>query len=127
MKPDEEDEGDELLQGYHDCDSCGSALVSCFSNPCSPRSEFAPDLLADPDLVLIDKLFVPCCIATLALPFGIGYALTGTLAGALGALVWAGIVRISLGHNLTWSINSICHQFGKRPFRTRDQSTCGTE
>ncbi len=94
-----------------------------FSNPCSTRSEFAPDLLADPDLVLIDKLFVPCCIATLALPFGIGYALTGTLAGAIGALVWAGIVRISVGHNLTWSINSVCHRFGKRPFRTRDRST----
>jgi stearoyl-CoA desaturase (Delta-9 desaturase) len=94
-----------------------------FSNPTTPRAEFAPDLLADPDLVLIDRMFVPLCIATLALPFGIGYALTGTLAGAIGALVWAGIVRVSVGHNLTWSINSICHRFGTRPFRTRDQST----
>jgi stearoyl-CoA desaturase (delta-9 desaturase) len=94
-----------------------------FNNPSTPRAEFAPDLLADPDLVLIDRLFVPCCIATLALPFGLGYALTGTLGGALGALVWAGVLRIGLGHNLTWSINSICHRFGTRPFRTRDVST----
>jgi stearoyl-CoA desaturase (Delta-9 desaturase) len=94
-----------------------------FSNPNTPRAEFAPDMLADPDLVLIDRLFVPLCIATLALPFGIGYALTGTMAGAFGALLWAGIVRISVAHNLTWSINSICHRFGTRPFRTRDQST----
>ena len=41
-----------------------------FSNASTPRAEFAPDLLGDPDLVLIDRLFVPCCIATLALPFG---------------------------------------------------------
>jgi stearoyl-CoA desaturase (delta-9 desaturase) len=94
-----------------------------FSNPSTPRTEFAPDLLADPDLVLIDRLFVPFCIAALALPFGLGYALTGTLGGALGALVWAGILRIGLGHHLTWAINSMCHRFGSRPFRTRDQST----
>ena len=73
--------------------------------------------------MLIDKLFVPCCILTLALPFGVGYALTGTLAGALGALVFAGVLRVGLGHHLTWAINSVCHRFGKRPFRTRDRST----
>jgi len=94
-----------------------------FANPATPRAEFAPDLLADPDLVLVDRLFVPCCIATLAVPFGLGYALTGTLGGALGALIWAGVLRVSLGHQLTWSINSICHRFGTRPFRTRDRST----
>jgi stearoyl-CoA desaturase (delta-9 desaturase) len=94
-----------------------------FSNPSTPRAEFAPDLLGDPDLVLIDRLFVPCCIATLALPFGVGYALTGTLAGAVGALVWAGILRVGVGHHLTWAINSVCHRFGTRPFRTRDRST----
>jgi stearoyl-CoA desaturase (Delta-9 desaturase) len=94
-----------------------------FSNASTPRAEFAPDLLRDPDLVLIDRLFVPCCIATLALPFGLGYALTGTLAGALGALVWAGVLRVGLGLHFTWAINSVCHRFGSRPFRTRDRST----
>jgi stearoyl-CoA desaturase (delta-9 desaturase) len=94
-----------------------------FTNPPTSRHEFAADLLADPDLVLIDRLFVPFCVLTVMLPFGVGYALTGTLAGALGALVWAGILRVGVGHNFTWSINSVCHRFGKRPFRTRDQST----
>ena len=46
-----------------------------FDNPHTPRDEFAPDLLADRDLVFIDRMFVPLCIATLALPFGLGYAL----------------------------------------------------
>ncbi len=94
-----------------------------FDNPSTPRAEFVPDLLADPDLVFIDRMFVPCCIATLALPFGLGYALTGTWGGAFAALLWAGVLRVGLGHHLTWAINSVCHRFGRRPFRTRDQST----
>jgi stearoyl-CoA desaturase (delta-9 desaturase) len=94
-----------------------------FDNPPTPRAEFAPDLLADPDLVLIDRLFVPCCVATLALPFALGYALTGTFGGAVAALLWAGVLRVGLGHHLTWAINSICHRFGSRPFRTANEST----
>jgi stearoyl-CoA desaturase (delta-9 desaturase) len=94
----------------------------CFTNEPTSRTEFAPDLLADSDLVLIDKLFVPCCIATVGLPFAIGYVLYGTLAGAVGALVWAGVLRIGFSHNVTWAINSVCHRFGKQPFRSHDQS-----
>ncbi len=94
-----------------------------YSNPMTPRAEFAADLLADRDLVLIDHLFVPLSIATFALPFGIGYALTGTMAGAVGGLLWGGVLRIALGHHLTWAINSVCHRFGTRPFRTPDRST----
>jgi stearoyl-CoA desaturase (delta-9 desaturase) len=94
-----------------------------FNNPSTPREEFAPDLLVDPDLVLVDRLFVPCCIASLALPFGVGYALTGTLGGALAALLWAGLLRVGLGLHCTWAINSVCHRFGTRPFRTCDRST----
>jgi len=113
--------GGERLSGWRGFKHAHMGWV--FSNPTTPRDEFAPDLLADPDLVLIDRLFVPCCIATLAIPFGLGYALTGTLGGAVGALLWAGVLRVGIGHNLTWSINSVCHRFGKRPFRTRDEST----
>jgi stearoyl-CoA desaturase (Delta-9 desaturase) len=94
-----------------------------FNSEPTPRAVYAPDLIADPDLVLIDRLFLPCCLLTLALPFGIGYALTGTLAGAVAGLMWAGILRIGLGHNITWSVNSVCHIFGKRPFATKDDST----
>ncbi len=93
-----------------------------YSSSSTSREAYAADLLADPDIVLIDKLFIPCCAATLALPFGIGFALTGTAMGALETLLWAGVLRIGLSHNLTWSINSVCHRFGKRPFRTEDGS-----
>jgi stearoyl-CoA desaturase (delta-9 desaturase) len=93
-----------------------------FTNSPTSRRAFAPDLLADRDLVLIDRLFIPCCVATLAVPFAIGFLVYGTLGGALGALLWAGILRVGFTHNVTWSINSICHRFGKRPFHSRDES-----
>ncbi len=59
----------------------------------------------------------------MAVPLGIGYALSGTLAGALTALLWAGLVRMALLHHVTWSVNSLCHTFGRRPEGTTDRST----
>jgi stearoyl-CoA desaturase (delta-9 desaturase) len=94
-----------------------------FAREDSVRERFAPDLLADPDLVWVDRLFVPLCIASLALPFVIGYLLTGTMGGAFGVLLWAGVLRIAFLHQVTWSTNSVCHMFGRRPFRSNDRST----
>jgi stearoyl-CoA desaturase (delta-9 desaturase) len=93
-----------------------------FRGDSTSRHEYAADLLADPDLVLIDRMWVPCCALTLALPFALGYLWSGTLAGALAALVFAGVIRIGISHNFTWSINSVCHRFGTRSFQTRDAS-----
>ena len=56
-------------------------------------------------------------VASLAIPLGIGYVLSGTLVGALTALLWAGLVRMALLHHVTWSVNSLCHTFGRRPGR----------
>ena len=95
----------------------------CFTHGPTSRARYVPDLLADRDLVLIDRLSVPLCIATLAIPFGLGYAIAGTASGALSALLWAGLVRVGLTNNITWSVNSICHRFGRRSFATQDLST----
>ncbi len=62
-------------------------------------------------------------LASLAIPFGIGYVLSGTLVGALTALLWAGLVRMAVLHHVTWSVNSLCHTFGRRPDDTTDRST----
>jgi stearoyl-CoA desaturase (Delta-9 desaturase) len=94
-----------------------------FENQSTSREKFAPDLLADRDLVLIDKLFVPCCVVTLVLPFALGYAITGSFSGGIAAFLLAGAVRVGVFHHVTWSTNSLCHVFGKRPFRTSDAST----
>jgi stearoyl-CoA desaturase (delta-9 desaturase) len=95
----------------------------CFVNNATPREHYAADLMADRDLRIIDRLFLPLTGASLLLPFAIGFLWSGTLAGAVLALLWAGIVRVGITHNFTWSINSFCHRFGRRPFQTRDAST----
>ena len=86
---------------------------------------FASDLLEDPVMRRINRYFPLIVFATLALPFLAGLVLSGgsLVAGGLGALVWAGLVRIFLLHHVTWSINSICHFFGRRRFDTDDEST----
>jgi len=83
---------------------------------------YAKDLLSDPIAVFVDRTFVLWVLAGLALPFGLGVLLTGSLAGGLTALLWGGAVRIFLLHHATFSINSLCHFFGRRPFETGDQS-----
>jgi stearoyl-CoA desaturase (delta-9 desaturase) len=58
----------------------------------------------------------------LAIPFGLGVALTGTIVGGLTGLLWGGAVRMLVLHHATYSINSLCHFFGRRRFDTGDES-----
>ncbi len=53
----------------------------------------------------------------------LGLIVTGTVVGALSAFIWGSLVRIFLLHHVTWSINSICHFYGTRPYQTTDFST----
>ncbi|MFJ4950670.1 acyl-CoA desaturase [Streptomyces sp. NPDC088760] len=87
----------------------------------SPRT-YAPDLVRDRTLMVISRRFGVLVLASLALPALLGAALTRSWQGALTAFFWAGLVRICLVHHVTWSINSICHSAGSRPFRSRDRS-----
>jgi stearoyl-CoA desaturase (delta-9 desaturase) len=87
------------------------------------KRRYARDLLDDPGMRRISKAFLPTVALGLALPFMLGLALTGTLSGALTALLWGGFVRIFLLHHVTWSINSVCHFFGRRRFAVDDHST----
>ena len=83
---------------------------------------FRRDLDADPVLRRVDRLYFLWILLTLGIPFAIGYAVGGTLWLGFEAMVWGGLVRIFLGHHITWSINSICHMFGSRPYKARDES-----
>jgi stearoyl-CoA desaturase (Delta-9 desaturase) len=85
-------------------------------------ARYAKDLLADRDLRFISRSFPLWVAVGLALPFGLGVALTGSVAGGLTGLLWGGAVRILLLHHVTFSINSLCHYFGRRPFATGDES-----
>jgi stearoyl-CoA desaturase (delta-9 desaturase) len=86
------------------------------------RERYARDLVKDPTIRVIDKLFFFWIFLSLAIPAAIGYAIGGTLSSALTALLWGGLVRILLLHHVTWSINSVCHFFGRRRFEVEDES-----
>jgi stearoyl-CoA desaturase (Delta-9 desaturase) len=88
----------------------------------SDPDEWTPDLVADRSIASIDRAFPWLTVATFVLPAAIGGAVTGTVAGALGAFVWGSLVRIALLHHVTWSINSICHFYGREAYRARDES-----
>ena len=85
-------------------------------------ARFARDLLADRSIRVISRTFPVWVLAGLALAFGLGVALTGSIAGGLTGLLWGGGARIFLLHHATFSINSLCHFFGRRAFRTGDES-----
>jgi stearoyl-CoA desaturase (delta-9 desaturase) len=87
------------------------------------KRRYARDLLEDPTMRRISKSFLPIVLLSLAIPFAAGFALTGRLSGGLTALLWGGFVRIFLLHHVTWSINSVCHFFGRRRFDVDDHST----
>jgi stearoyl-CoA desaturase (delta-9 desaturase) len=84
---------------------------------------YAPDLLEDPAIRFVDRWFLGWVALGLVLPFAAGLALSGgELAAAFSALLWGGLVRIFLLHHATWSVNSICHMYGSRPFAIEDES-----
>jgi stearoyl-CoA desaturase (delta-9 desaturase) len=88
------------------------------------RRQYAPDLMEDRGMRWINRNFHWIVVAGFVLPMGAGFALSGfTVKGALTALLWGGFVRVFAVHHVTWSINSICHFFGKRRFETDDHST----
>jgi len=86
------------------------------------RARYAPDLLADPAIRFVDRTFVVWVIGGLGLAFGLGVAIGGSLAAGLTGLLWGGAIRMFVLHHATYSINSICHVFGRRGFVTTDES-----
>jgi stearoyl-CoA desaturase (delta-9 desaturase) len=93
-----------------------------FSDEPAEEDRYAPDLIADPVVRFVDRTFVFWALLGLALPFGLGVALTGTVTGGLLGLLWGGAVRIFVLHHITFCINSLCHFFGRRDYETGDES-----
>ncbi len=86
------------------------------------QQRFAPDLLADRDVARVAKAFPVLVVLSLLTPPLLGGLISMSWAGALTAFFWASVIRIGVLHHITWSINSICHTWGNRPFVTRDRA-----
>lgn len=84
--------------------------------------KWIPDLIKDKTLFRINNNYGWLVLLSLIIPTAIGYMLDGWFGMALG-FVWGGLVRVFITHHMTWSINSVCHVFGKRDFKSSDHST----
>jgi stearoyl-CoA desaturase (delta-9 desaturase) len=89
----------------------------------SNRARFAPDIAADRDMRIVGRLFGLWTAISLLGPALVGWLVAGTWTAALAGFFWAGVIRMGLLHHVTWSVNSICHVAGKRPFTSRDRAT----
>jgi stearoyl-CoA desaturase (delta-9 desaturase) len=86
------------------------------------RAKYAKDLMADAGLRTVAALFLPIVLLSLVLPALVGWLLLGGWYGLAAGLLWGGAVRIFLLHHVTFSINSICHMWGRRRFMSGDES-----
>lgn len=94
-----------------------------FSEEQATVDQYAPDIRDDRDLQRIKRAFPLIVAVSILLPGVIAGLITWSWLGFWTGVFWGGIVRIAFVHHVTWSINSICHVFGKRPFRNRDVSS----
>src|SRR6476661_163481 len=84
--------------------------------------EYGKDLYEDRLIRTIDRLYLVWVVLTLGIPFAIGYAVGGTWQAGVEALVWGGLIRIAAYQHATFSVNSICHMFGRQDYRSRDEA-----
>ena len=88
----------------------------------SDLQQYVKDLRQSKLLRAVSVLFPLWVAAGLLIPTALGWLLIGTPSGAWTGFVWGGLVRILFVHHVTWSVNSVCHVWGRQPFRSHDQS-----
>jgi stearoyl-CoA desaturase (delta-9 desaturase) len=86
------------------------------------RDRYIGDLKDDRTMNRISDLFPLFAVLTFVIPGALGLAISGSWLGALSGFVWGGLVRVFFLHHVTFSINSICHFAGRRPYSTGDES-----
>jgi stearoyl-CoA desaturase (delta-9 desaturase) len=86
------------------------------------QARSVPDLLSDKMLVFVDRFFWLWFLLGWIIPGLICLAINQTFASFLSGVLWGGLVRTSLLHHVTWSINSVCHVWGSRPYASPDES-----
>jgi stearoyl-CoA desaturase (delta-9 desaturase) len=90
---------------------------------CAAWERYAGELNEDRGMRVIHYSFPFFLVSSFAIPFGLGVAITGTVAGGLTGMLWGGLIRMLVQSHITWSVNSVCHFFGRRRFDVDDYST----
>lgn len=98
---------------------CGWLIGHEIPNP----RHYCPDLIRDQTFVRINSLYPAWVVLGILIPTVASAFWYSSVQGAFTGLLWGGFVRISITSQAIWSVNSICHHFGSRPFKTRERST----
>ena len=94
-----------------------------FADEKASRQRYVPDLLDDPVVMAVHRRFaLIVALSYFVAPVTAGLIATRKLRGGLSAFLWGGALRVFFVHHATWSVNSVCHLWGARPFETRDES-----
>jgi stearoyl-CoA desaturase (delta-9 desaturase) len=102
----------------------------CFQPDPPNLSRFVRDLHANRTVRVANALYLVWVALGLLIPAALGGVLTGSWMGAVLGLIWGGLARIFLVHHITWSVNSLCHLWGGRPYPSngdgsRNNFLCG--
>ena len=84
--------------------------------------QWGRDIYGDPLIRRIDRLYMLWVALSVGIPFVVAFAVRGSALAGVEAMIWAGLIRIFLFQHATWCINSVCHMFGRRTYRTDDHS-----
>ena len=84
--------------------------------------KYAPDMQSQPLSRMMHRYYGWIVLAALFLPGVIAGLVTQTWTGFWLGVLWGGVIRMFVNHHITWSINSICHIFGSRDFKSNDDS-----
>lgn len=93
-----------------------------FTSTADNNYEYVPDLLANPTVMRINRLFPLWVALGLAIPGIVCGIITMSWMGVVLGVLWGGLARMFLLHHATWSINSVCHVWGWRDYRSDDHS-----
>jgi stearoyl-CoA desaturase (delta-9 desaturase) len=86
------------------------------------EEKYAPEFCVPSGVRAIDKTNWVWVVVGLLIPTAIAGLWYQTWLAALMGLVWGGIVRIFVVHHITWSVNSVCHLWGSRPYQSGDHA-----
>ena len=108
----------ELLRGFWH-----AHIGWMFQNEVTNAVRYSKDLLRNPQVMRIHHLYLLWVAAGLLAPAAVIGVIEQSWLGALDGLLWGGFVRVCTVHHATWSINSLTHLWGRRPFASNDHST----
>ncbi len=92
------------------------------NHPLPNPKHYARDILKDSDLIWISRTYYVWVLLGIALPGCAALAFEPTSSAFVMGCIWGGWTRVFLVNQVIWSINSVCHAFGKQDHETKDDS-----